>query len=390
VIWESRAVCPRVPGVAVPTVLLASVLLVHSARAGAPVLFDYNAPAECPSRADFLERVRARAPRVELTEDSAVARRFVVTVGLDAKGARARVDFAHATGAQVSRSIRGETCDEVVSGIALISALALEGRVPALSDPDPVSGSPAAEGSASFPQSPGQAAPQPPSVADAAESALVPSEPLAPTNKPVPKSTAASAVVSGETQPEPRAPRRSTVAPLAPRFAAGVGAGFASHSGPSGAPFLDAFFAANLFARRAVARGSVWHFRSSAETADGKVAHFRGYGLRLEGCVRLLDDGRFYLDPCLATDVGVLSGSAEASPALIEPRDSLRGWWSSSAVARLSAAFSGRLLLEVQGEFAVPVLVHRYGFGDPPANQALWEVPRVGMLGRAGVGYLFP
>jgi hypothetical protein len=101
VISISPGVRPRAPGVAVSTRLLASVLLVPPARASEPVLFDYYAPAECPSRAEFLERVRERAPRSELTEDSAVARRFVVTVGLDAKGATARVDFAHATGAQV-------------------------------------------------------------------------------------------------------------------------------------------------------------------------------------------------------------------------------------------------------------------------------------------------
>jgi hypothetical protein len=47
------------------------------------------------------------------------------------------------------------------------------------------------------------------------------------------------------------------------------------------------------------------------------------------------------------------------------------------------------LLLEAQGELAVPHVDHRYGFGDPPVEPNVFDVPPAGVCARAGIGFRF-
>ena len=85
----------------------------------------------CPSEQEFLADVashtaRARHPRGNET------RTFSVTVTDEESASVGRVEIRDAHGAVVTREVRGETCVEVASALALIVALALDPRTPLL------------------------------------------------------------------------------------------------------------------------------------------------------------------------------------------------------------------------------------------------------------------
>jgi hypothetical protein len=333
---------------------LATLLAAAPARASEAVRFEYEAPSECPNQAAFVERVRERLPDARLAADGELARTFVVTITVDESGATAQVDFVDADGSTAFRKVRGGTCEEVVSGIALVTALAIDARATA------------AQGTAAATPS---VASSPPVVAAPAEQR--------------PK-------VAESAAPETRAalPKREPLRGSTLSFSAGIGAGYASHKGPSGAPTFDAFFGARLSAYGPSGRASVWHFRSDA-TSSAREARFRGFGSRLEACPLALGSSPWFIEPCLAVDAGVLLASGVEGAAVVDPQDSARGWCDVLALARVGTLLSGWLLLEAQGEVAVPLVAYRYGFGDPPVDPDVFEVPRLGVSARGGIGFRF-
>lgn len=323
------------------------------AAASVAVRFEYAAPAECPNEAAFVERVRERSQHGHFAADGELARTFVVTVAVDEGGATARVDFVDNDGSSVFRRVRGESCDEAVSGIALVTALAIDGR----------------------------ATPAEPETPAATASVAPAPRPVAPAATPPRK-------LAEPTAPASRAPdARETLHESTLSFSAGLGAGYASHKGPSGAPTFDAFFGARLSDHGPSARASAWHFRSEA-TSAGREARFRAYGLRLEVCPLALGSS-WFVEPCLGADGGVLMASGVESAAVAEPRESTRAWWDALVIARAGTLVSGWLVLEAQAELALPLVSDRYGFGEPPVDANVFEVGSVGVSGRGAVGFRF-
>jgi hypothetical protein len=99
----------------------------------------YEAPAGCPDRAALLEGVRARIGSEWEALEGELARQIDVRVV--ARGGRfvASVEFVDVEGQRVTRSVGGEQCQNVVNGIALVTALAIESRVEeALDQSEPV------------------------------------------------------------------------------------------------------------------------------------------------------------------------------------------------------------------------------------------------------------
>jgi hypothetical protein len=108
--------------------LLLVVLIWPFGAAGAEeaVRFRYGAPHACPEADAFVARVRERTARGRLAAPEELARTFRVAIAEDAGGFLGRIEFLDDAGAAVSRSVRGEQCDAVVSSLALITALALD------------------------------------------------------------------------------------------------------------------------------------------------------------------------------------------------------------------------------------------------------------------------
>ncbi len=98
----------------------------------------YIADDGCPGRSEFIARVRARTQLAEFVESDGPERRFDVSARID--GHRAVGSFVsgrgNATG--TARQVTSERCDDVVSALALIVALAVDPHAK-LDQPLPIS-----------------------------------------------------------------------------------------------------------------------------------------------------------------------------------------------------------------------------------------------------------
>ena len=96
----------------------------------------YDAPPSCPTSEAFLSQVRARVGTDWEAPRDVLASTIEVRVSGTESQRVARIDFVDDHGQKFTRTISATTCDEVVSGIALITALAIESRMAEAFDPD--------------------------------------------------------------------------------------------------------------------------------------------------------------------------------------------------------------------------------------------------------------
>lgn len=358
-----------------PVLVLLTVLAVpRPASASGSVRFEYQAPSECPGEAEFLDAVQARLVRGRLAAPGEVALRFTVTLSSDPAGASARVDFVDSDGIPAFRTIVGSTCNEVMTGIALVSALACDAQASA--------------------EESGEAQPKPvqepaPELSAQAQAQVQPKRSESPAGE---TALRAQPIVSFDVSKERSEPvARASRTEVRMGYDAGAGAGYASHQGPSGALAFDAFFGVRRFFRGMSARASAWHFRSeTSENNDGREARFRGYGLRLEGCPLALGAPGWWVEPCIGVDGGMLVAAGVVSAQVAQPRRSRKGFGDLVGIARVGSIISGWLLLELQGELALSLVRYRYGFGASPAEPDVFDVPALGGAVRAHVGVHFP
>src|SRR5512141_197489 len=93
------------------------------------VRISYSAPAECPDQTAFEAGVSDRLSRPWKAAAGELARTIRIVVTKERGLLVARMAFTDAMGRSVSRAVSAETCDEVVSGIALVTALAIQSQV---------------------------------------------------------------------------------------------------------------------------------------------------------------------------------------------------------------------------------------------------------------------
>jgi hypothetical protein len=324
------------------------------------VRLDYRAPVECPDAPVFIERVRTRVPSARMAEAGELAREVSIVVALDEEGYMARLDFVDVRGETITRTLAGNTCDEVVSGIALVTALALEAQ----HEPAPGGTLPASEPTESTAPGAGQR-PESPAAAPLPEAAELEAAPKSP----------------------PRA-RRARVRRRGFRHGAGVGGGNAWYVAPGTPAVFDAVFrvAHTSFAGSARAGFRSW---IGTATIGGRSANFLGYAGSVEGCpISWPRSGRVRFEPCFGATLGVLEGEGDRTQQL-QVTDSARIFWADvRGIARLRLAITKLVELEGQGEVGVPLRTHRFMFQNP--EETVFEVPRAGLGWRAGVMLHFP
>jgi hypothetical protein len=285
---------------------------------GAPEPFrlNYEAPAECPSREAFLTQVRARVGSDWEAPPGLLARAIEVRVASDGVHSVARIDYVDESGKAVSRAVAAVTCEEVVTGIALVTALAIESRFPRR---EPESEIP-------------PALPSPPPVL------------LAPPR-----------LVRVVLPAPPPAP--------APHF--DVGAGFLGTFGLGGAMGLGAraFFGAG-WERGPDFRLGIDVARAPKFDVDGTDNRLSLYAGRASVCPFALGNRWVRALPCAGVEAGVLHAEsftsaaiqgASGNAAFASPFASLR------ADAVLDAVF---VELEAEGRFSVDG--HRFTYANPP------------------------
>ncbi len=85
---------------------------------------DYSAAQGCPDALGFGEELRARA-KVRFVADKDATRGLVLRVTRAGKHFEGKLVVRDGTAEETERRVRGDTCAEVVSGLALVSAFAL-------------------------------------------------------------------------------------------------------------------------------------------------------------------------------------------------------------------------------------------------------------------------
>lgn len=124
----------------------------------------YEASAGCPGSDAFLEQVRARVGNTWEAPPNELARTIEVRVTGNVERSVARIDFVDENNQTISRVVTAKTCDEVVTGIALVTALAIESRIAEAvgeSEPATVGAAPATSEQPAAPRAPEEPKPPP-------------------------------------------------------------------------------------------------------------------------------------------------------------------------------------------------------------------------------------
>ena len=273
----------------------------------------YTAPDGCATADEFLARLRARAP-VRVEADG--ARTFEITISTTTGGAHGSLAVHTAAGTTV-REVDGQTCDETMSALVLVAALAIV----AGTEPPPVVAPPVVVA--------------PVVVAPAPRGSVV--------RKTVP------------------APQRRIV----------VGSGLALYQGVAPAPVFGVpVFVA--FGRDRGARLRVGFARSEQDQRimPAGSTTFRWTTGRIDLSPVILTRGRFDVAPSIGIELGALDGQG-AQVAM--PTGGLRPWVAPDLAVRFRVQVD-RCALELEGSLAVPVVRDRF-FIAP--GTTVHEVPRV-------------
>ncbi|HVU04503.1 MAG TPA: hypothetical protein VHE30_22250 [Polyangiaceae bacterium] len=300
----------------------------------------YSAPEGCPSPADFLDEVHARTARYRPASGEESATALTVTIREVRGGNQGTLSLASPDGARTARRVTAGDCTQVVSALALMTALAI--------DPD-ASTEPVRKRAETTPQ-----ATPPPVIARAATK---PSRRSAPPVERARLRPGVGMLAEGlaGVAPEPMVLLR----PMAEL----------GWTGPGPEP---AFRLSGAIGRRAT-------------TGSDGGGEFSLASVRVEGCpVRLDVTGRVRVSPCVAMDGGRLQVAGLG----VTPSERVsRPWIAGGIVARLEWEIVNVLVLEVAAEGFVPFLRDRFFVGDGAT------VHRTAMLlpgGTAGLGVRFP
>lgn len=317
----------------------------------------YEGPERCPRREAFVAQVEARTNRARWVEAAPGVRRFGVELSADDGVARGVLTLRDAAGTEARREIDGQSCEEVVAALALITALAIDPSArtaPIPAAPGPVPGP--------VPGPTPEPAPTPVPGGPGPGPAPVPAPP-APLPAPVPA-------------PEPPPPR-----PLPPpiglwsdelwaesepagwRFALGLHVWASSVLGSTLGPVVPIFFdaasgATGLLAPAFRVAFSVMPPRTLA--AGGGTASFTRFAGHLSGCpVRLGLYESLALRPCLELELGALRATGSGVP---DASVATTPWVAGDVALRLEVAPVDWLLLELDGKASVPFVRPRYAF----------------------------
>jgi hypothetical protein len=355
----------RIAACVLGTVVLGGIVLVAAsvvADSPVPVHVVYSAAGGCPSEASFVNQLRTRTARVRPVADD--GRALVLLVRAGRAGARfvGSLALRGSDGTETHREIEAATCDEVVSGLALIAAVAVDPAILAPTNPPAaIAGSDAAMSEASA--NPG------------AEDSAAASETAADAG---PANEAARSEVRSEIASTPSA---------AWHFGAGAGVGVFDAPAPTlllvvplfavvDAPADDWF---SPSARLRVERGA-WSLGSTPSQPTVAIALTSG---SLDLCPVAVRVAPLRFEPC----VRVQGGALDVSGLNVTPsRTSTRLWLAAGAVARARWLTWGRLSLE--GEMAAVAPLIRDRFYTEPAT-TVYRPPVLGWAASAGAGVFF-
>jgi len=319
----------------------------HAAKPGQAFRLEYWADGACPDAAEFARQIQTRAPRLRLAEADEPALGFYAELAEHGGDASGRLTARSADGREVVREVRGPTCADVATALALIAALA--------ADPNqPVDDAP-------------RAAPRSPP----------------PARRRVHDELPTPAVEETETAP-------------GWTFGVGAGVGFESSIAPNPGYGLGVVFEAEGYSESAwrplFSLSAIRAVASSIET-NGNTTSFDWVAFRVSACpARWPEETPLFIRPCGFMDSGFLGGDVQragTSQAETKP------WFALGAFLRTEALVAEVLSFQLDGGVTVPLVRSQFSagsicseFGCEEAPIA-FEVPGSGISGRIGVSYRF-
>ncbi len=298
--------------------MAATITLAATSAWGEDVHLTYRGPDTCPAERVFKMRVGTRTDKARWVDAKRALRGFEITLrddGSTATGQLIIISPDVENGA--SRDVAGETCDEVVRALALITALAI--------DPD----------ASLVPRS---TAPKP---------APVPAPPKPPPAPPAPL-------------PPPPPPPPAPVDDRAWRWTFGGGMMGTTGLGDKLAVVIPLFVDATF-------DGTSWFspsFRLGATLLPDRVlthpaarAHLSRYAGWANSCPVRVRFGKLALRPCVGVEVGALLARGDG---IDEPATAKHPWVAATAEGRAQVFPWEWLLLEARLELGVSVLRHRF------------------------------
>jgi hypothetical protein len=307
----------------------------------------YEASPGCPAADVFLSQVRVRVGTDWEAPPDVLARTIDVRVSATEERSVARIDFVDEQGQRFTRTVSATTCDEVVSGIALITALAIESRVTEALE---------------------QSEPEQPDAAPPADAA------------PGPKAALPAVVAAPPKGRAPALPHRAHPAHWDIGDAGMVGSGV----GPVLAAGLRGFVGLGWKGGPDFRLG-VDSLRTPLVDRSGVPTRFSILGARASGCPLSMPLGAFVrLLPCAGAVVGAHRGEGVGLPQKVSPASAAPAFFTPFASLRAEVAWDA-FFVEIEGEAKFPVDHHSFYFKTEPRTSA-YDVPPVAFGLSGGVG----
>jgi hypothetical protein len=262
-----------------------------------PIRISYAAPGGCPAETEMVAQLAQHAAITRV--DTGDARSFDLAITRDVTGFHGELVVARSGDAPAKREVSAPSCDEVVTALVLVAALAIEEHPPG-----------------------------PPTV---------------PLDRP-PSPPEVHRVVGRVQLPTADTPWR---------FA--IGAGVARYAGIT--PSVR--FGVPIYINASRGPRQVRATFDTTTSDDLASASFRWTAGRVEGCPHTWSSGRFAAAPCAGVQIGVLYGKGTAMVA--NSTSDKRPWIAPELVARLAVAL-GHAQAEVEGTVAAPLERDRYYF----------------------------
>jgi len=333
-----------VPGVgwACWVALFSVTMPARAAKPGQAFRLEYWAEGHCPDGAEFARQIQTRAPRLRLAEADEPALGFYAELVERAGAASGRLTARSPDGREVVREVRGPTCEDVATALALIAALA--------ADPN-----------------------QPVEVTTGDSQAQA--RPSRPPGRRVARERAPEFV------PEPDVPPRWT-------FGVGGGLAFDSSIAPSPGYGLGIEFDAEGYP------GSAWRplFSLSALRAatsntetQGSNASFSWVAFRVAACpARWPEETPLFVRPCGFLDAGLLAADVDREG---RSQAQTNSWLAFGGYLRTEALVGEVVSFQLDGGLTVPLLRSSFRAGED--QPTAFRVPTSGILGRIGLSYRF-